>query len=52
VTPDGATAPVLFDVSVGWVVGVLCITLLASLVALRLTWAYFFVRSGDFAEEL
>jgi ABC-2 type transport system permease protein len=52
VMPDGATAPVLFDVSVGWVVGVLSITLLVSLVALRLTWAYFFARSGDFAEEL
>jgi hypothetical protein len=23
-----------------------------ALIALRLTWAYFFVRSGDFAEEL
>jgi ABC-2 type transport system permease protein len=52
VTPEGSTTPVLFDESLGWVAGVLAATLVVSLVALRFTWAYFFVRSGDFAEEL
>jgi ABC-2 type transport system permease protein len=52
ITPEGATTPVLFDQSLAWVAGILAITLVASLVVLRFTWAYFFVRSGDFAEEL
>jgi ABC-2 type transport system permease protein len=52
VTPSGAIEPILFDKSLGWVAGVLTITLVVSLVGLRLAWGYFFSRSGDFAEEL
>jgi ABC-2 type transport system permease protein len=52
VTPPGAEVPVLFDQSLAWVAGVVTITLLVSLVGLRLAWGYFFSRSGDFAEEL
>jgi len=52
VTPEGTTTPVLFDQSLAWLAGILAITLVVSLVALRFTWAYFFARSGDFAEEL
>jgi ABC-2 type transport system permease protein len=52
VTPIGAPEPILFDKSLGWVAGILTITLVASLVGLRLAWGYFFNRSGDFAEEL
>lgn len=43
---------VLFDVSLGWMVGVLCVVLVASIVLLRFTWGVFFNRSADFAEEL
>jgi ABC-2 type transport system permease protein len=43
---------VLFDVSLGWLAGVLGITLVAGVVLLRLTWGAFFNRSADFAEEL
>ena len=42
----------LFDVSMAWLALVLFVVLLASLVLLRITWGYFFARSGDFAEEL
>jgi ABC-2 type transport system permease protein len=52
VTPIVGQDPVLFDKSLGWVAGVLTITLVVSLVGLRLAWGYFFSRSGDFAEEL
>lgn len=52
VTPVGATAPVLPDVSVGWLAGVLTAVLFAGLVFLRYTWGRFFDRSGDFAEDL
>jgi ABC-2 type transport system permease protein len=52
VQPVAAQEPVLFDRSLGWVAGVLTITLVVSLVGLRLAWGYFFNRSGDFAEEL
>jgi len=52
VQPVAAQEPVLFDGSLGWVAGVLTITLVVSLVGLRLAWGYFFNRSGDFAEEL
>ncbi len=52
VAPAEHRAPVLFDVGLGWIVGVLLATLGASLVALRLAWGYFFQRSADFAEEL
>ena len=52
VTPEGSATPVLFDVSLGWLAGVLALVLVVSLVALRLAWGYFFNRSGDFAEEL
>jgi ABC-2 type transport system permease protein len=52
VEPVAAQEPVLFDGSLGWVAGVLTITLVVSLVGLRLAWGYFFNRSGDFAEDL
>ena len=52
VTPRGAQVPVLFDESLAWVAGIVTITLVVSLVGLRLAWGYFFSRSGDFAEEL
>jgi ABC-2 type transport system permease protein len=52
VEPVAVQEPVLFDGSLGWVAGVLTITLVVSLVGLRLAWGYFFNRSGDFAEEL
>jgi ABC-2 type transport system permease protein len=52
VQPAPPAAPVLFDVSLGWLAAVLGVVLVGSLVALRLTWGYFFARSGDFAEEL
>ena len=52
VTPEGAQVPVLFDESLAWVAGIVTITLVVSLVGLRLAWGYFFSRSGDFAEEL
>ncbi len=42
----------LFDVSLAWLAGVLVVVLVASVILLRLTWGYFFSRSGDFAEEL
>lgn len=51
VEPAGA-ARVLFDMSLGELASILLVVLLVSLVALRLTWGYFFSRSGDFAEEL
>ena len=52
VWPEGSATPVLFDVSLGWLAGVLGIVLVASIVLLRLTWGAFFNRSADFAEEL
>ena len=42
----------LFHVSMAWLALVLLVVLVASLVLLRITWGYFFARSGDFAEEL
>ncbi len=52
VEPIAGQEPVLFDKSLGWVAGILTITLVLSLGGLRLAWGYFFNRSGDFAEEL
>jgi ABC-type polysaccharide/polyol phosphate export permease len=52
VAPIGSPEPILFDKSLGWVAGILTITLIVSLIGLRLAWGYFFNRSGDFAEEL
>jgi ABC-2 type transport system permease protein len=52
VEPIGHEGPVLFDATIGQIAGLLAITLVVALVALRFTWAYFFARSGDFAEEL
>lgn len=50
---DTAAGPdVLWDVSLGSLALVLSAVTLVSLVLLRVTWGYFFVRSGDFAEEL
>jgi ABC-2 type transport system permease protein len=45
-------AAALFDVSVGWLATMLLVVVAVSLILLRLTWGYFFTRSGDFAEEL
>lgn len=45
-------AAVLFDVSLGWLALVLLVVLVLSLAVLRVTWGYYFTRSGDFAEEL
>jgi ABC-2 type transport system permease protein len=50
VRPGGSAA--LFDVSLGWLAAVMLVVLALSLILLRLTWGYFFTRSGDFAEEL
>lgn len=50
VRPEGV--PVLFDVGLGWLALVLVVVLALSLIVLRLTWGYYFARSGDFAEEL
>jgi ABC-2 type transport system permease protein len=44
--------PVLFDVSLAWLAGVVAIVLVASLAVLYFAWSYYFRRSGDFAEEL
>ena len=44
--------PVLFDVSVAWLAGVIALVLAASTVLLYLTWRLFFKLSGDFAEQL
>jgi ABC-2 type transport system permease protein len=52
VKPVVGQDPILFDKSLGWVAGILTITLVLSLGGLRLAWGYFFNRSGDFAEEL
>ena len=52
VTPEGQLTPVLFHKSLGWVAGIVTITLVVSLIGLRLAWGYFFNRSGEFAEEL
>jgi ABC-2 type transport system permease protein len=52
VHPAGSPDPVLLTESLGWYAGLVLIVLVVSLVALRFTWAYFFARSGDFAEEL
>jgi ABC-2 type transport system permease protein len=42
----------LYDVSLAWLAAVMLVVLAASLILLRLTWGYYFTRSGDFAEEL
>jgi ABC-2 type transport system permease protein len=52
VWPPGADQPVLPDVSLAWLAGVLAIVLAASVVFLLYTWRRFFELSGDFAEEL
>jgi ABC-2 type transport system permease protein len=52
VRPAEQAAPVLFDVSLPWLAGVLALTFVGSLVLLRFAWGVFFNRSADFAEEL
>lgn len=52
VQPPGQAAPVLPDVRLAWLAGVLLIVLAASLLFLLFTWRAFFDLSGDFAEEL
>ena len=50
VQPGGI--PVLFNVSVAWLAGVIALVLAGSTVLLYLTWRLFFKLSGDFAEQL
>jgi ABC-2 type transport system permease protein len=52
VRPVAGGDPVLPTVSLGWLAGVLAITLAASTLFLFFTWRAFFNMSGDFAEEL
>jgi ABC-2 type transport system permease protein len=53
VDPAPSVGPaVLFDVSAGWVAGVLAIVIALSFGLLWLAWRTFFRLSGDFAEEL
>jgi ABC-2 type transport system permease protein len=50
VFPEGQH--VLIDVGLGQLALALTLVLVLSLAALRVTWGYYFTRSGDFAEEL
>ena len=52
VAPTGPAHPVLVPVSVGWLALVIGCVAVGSLLLLSLTWAFFFRRAGDFAEEL
>jgi len=52
VQPAGQSKPVLPDVSLAWLAGVLALVLVGSLLFLLYTWRTFFDLSGDFAEEL
>src|SRR3990172_7305900 len=52
VTPQGASEPLLVQVSVGWVATILAGVALGSVVLLWSAWRTFFRLSGDFAEEL
>jgi ABC-2 type transport system permease protein len=52
IRPVGSEHPVLPEVSLAWLAGVLAIVLAASVVFLLYTWRRFFDLSGDFAEEL
>jgi ABC-type polysaccharide/polyol phosphate export permease len=51
-TVGSGESAALFDVSLGWLALVLLLVLALSLILMRITWGYFFARSGDFAEEL
>jgi ABC-2 type transport system permease protein len=50
VSPNGI--PVLPDVSLAWLVGLIVAVFLGSMLLLLYTWRLFFRLSGDFAEEL
>jgi hypothetical protein len=50
--PSPSDPPVLFDVSLGWLTGVVGLVLVVSLALLWFAWRTFFRLSGDFAEEL
>lgn len=52
IRPVGSDQPVLPEVSLAWLAGVLAIVLAASVAFLLYTWRRFFDLSGDFAEEL
>jgi ABC-2 type transport system permease protein len=52
VWPAGSPQPVLPDVTVGWLLGLLTLVLVVSLGLLYATWRLFFRLSGDFAEDL
>jgi ABC-2 type transport system permease protein len=50
--PSPSDPPVLFDVSLRWLTGVVGVVLVVSLGLLWFAWRTFFRLSGDFAEEL
>ena len=50
--PSPTDPPVLFDVSLRWLTGVVGLVLILSLALLWFAWRTFFRLSGDFAEEL
>ena len=52
VQPPGQPVPVLLPLSVGELAWVLAIAAVGSVVLLYLAWLIYFLRSGDFAEEL
>jgi ABC-2 type transport system permease protein len=52
IRPVGSEQPVLPEVSLAWLAGVLAIVLAASVAFLLYTWRRFFDLAGDFAEEL
>ncbi|HEY3024239.1 MAG TPA: ABC transporter permease [Actinomycetota bacterium] len=52
IRPVGSEQPVLPEVSLAWLAGVLAIVLAGSVAFLLYTWRRFFDLSGDFAEEL
>jgi len=52
VQPPGQSSPVLLPVSVGELAAVLAVAAAGSIVLLFLAWRTYFLRSGDFAEEL
>jgi hypothetical protein len=51
-TSSGATVQVLIPVSVGFLAVLLTVVSIVSVLLLLLAWRMYFLRSGDFAEEL
>ena len=52
VQPPGQSSPVLLPISLGELAAVLAVAAAGSIVLLYLAWRTYFLRSGDFAEEL